>query len=325
LNEKLALENSMQAFNLILNKNWWLRVLLCLALLLPASNAPFASAATYVLPAVTYDAAANKIIIGSNTGAPMGSEAIAIPDLAATLTAQGYSDLVVDQGSGIWLINASILISPTARLEATNASISALRLASPPLNVVTITALQGGHLLIDGISVAAWDTTLNAVDTSTANKRSYLLAFEGGRMDILHSDVGYLGWTSGEGSGLAWRKRLDENNPATGATGRLEDSVIHHNLFGMYSYEAYGLTILRNQVHSNIGYGIDPHDDSQAFEVAYNHVYGNGNHGIIFSRLCKNNVIHHNEVHDNVAHGIMLDRGTNNNVIHDNLVHQRHH
>jgi hypothetical protein len=145
LNEKLSLEISMQAVNMIHKKNWWLRVLLCLALLLPASNAPFASAATYVLPAVGYDVATNKIVIGGNTGAPLASEAITIPDLATTLTAQGYTDLVVDQGSGIWLINASILISPTARLEATNASISTLRLASPPLNVITITALRGGH------------------------------------------------------------------------------------------------------------------------------------------------------------------------------------
>lgn len=274
-----------------------------------------------VLPMITYDVGANTIQIGSNSGALPASEVLTLPDLANTLAAQGNPGLLVDQGSGIWLLKASILISATARLEVTSSTVTTLRLDSPPLKPVVITARHGGHLLLDGITLTSWDSTANTVDENTANERSYLLALEGGRMDIRNSDVSYLGWASGEASGLSWRKRLHPSDPTTGATGRLEDSKIHHNYFGIYSYEAYGLKILRNQVYNNLSYGIDPHDDSRAFEVAHNKVYANGNHGIIFSRLCQNNVIHNNEVYDNAAHGIMLDRGSNNNVIRDNLVY----
>lgn len=276
---------------------------------------------TLVLPLITYSNTTNTIAIGSNSGALPGSEVITLPELASALDAQGNPDLIVDQHNGIWLLKASVIISTTARLEVTNSTVTTLRLDSPPLAPVVITARRGGHLLLNGITLTSWDSVANSVDENIANQRSYLLALEGGRLDILHSDVGYLGWESGEASGLSWRKRLNPGDPSTGATGRLEDSQIHHNYFGMYSYEAYGLQILRNQVYSNLYYGIDPHDDSRAFEVAYNKVYANGNHGIIFSRLCKENVIHHNEVYNNAAHGIMLDRGSNNNIIRDNLVY----
>lgn len=292
----------------------------CIALGLLSLSLWPAYAAPTAAPTVSYIAAANTILIGSSSGTP-ASQSITVPELAATLTNQGTPNLLVDQGSGIWLLKASIMVDTTAQLAATNATIAWLRLESPPIHAINITAKRGGHLLIDGIKVTSWDSTLNAVDENITNGRAYLLALEGGRMDLLHSEIAYLGWESGEASGLSWRKRLTSADPTTGATGRLEDSQIHHNYFGMYSYEAYGLTILRNEVYENLEYGIDPHDDSRGFEVAYNHVHHNGNHGIIFSRLCQDNVIHNNEVHDNALHGIMLDRGSNNNVIRDNVVY----
>jgi parallel beta-helix repeat protein len=278
-------------------------------------------AADLTTPAIVYDPVTNKVTIGATGGASAGSQSITIPALALALAAQGQPDLLVEQSSGAWLLKASVLIQRTAQLTVTGPAVTWLRLDSPPVKPVVLTVVQGGHLLFDGVKVTSWDSVAGTVDENIANERSYLLALEGGRMDILKSEVAYLGWSSGEPSGLSWRKRRNRTDPTTGATGRVEDSNIHHNYFGLYTYEAYGLKVLRNEVHNNISYGIDPHDDSQHFEVAYNRVHHNGNHGIIFSRLCKFNVIHHNEVHDNALHGIMLDRGTNNNVIHDNLVY----
>ncbi|MCE7983623.1 MAG: hypothetical protein DYG89_20815 [Caldilinea sp. CFX5] len=274
-----------------------------------------------VLPDVQYTSATNTLTLGKTNSSQAATESITIPGLAALLASKNWNDLLVDQGSQTWLLKANLVIERSARLEATSATIKGLRLDSQPAAFITIIAERGGHLLIDGITVSSWDSQANAVDTTVANGRSYLLALEGGRMDILNSDVAYLGWQSGEPSGLSWRKRYKADDPTTGATGRLEDSKIHHNYFGMYSYEAYGLKILRNEVYDNIYYGIDPHDASQGFEVAYNKVYRNGTHGIIFSRLCENNTIHHNEVYNNGQHGIMLDRGTNNNVVYENLVY----
>ncbi len=304
----------------LIKKNLLLVCLLGFILLLPGATLPLAYAETFDAPAVRYDLLTHTIYIGSDTGLPVASQAISVPDLAATLTNQGKPDLVVDQGAGAWLLKANVVISTTARLEATNATITELRLDSPPASAAKIIAKRGGHLLISGIKVFGWEG--DAIDTNITNQRSYLLAFEGGRMDIINSEVAYLGWADGEPSGLSWRKRLVFADPTTGATGGIFDSNIHDNYFGMYSFEAYKVDILRSEVHHNISYGIDPHDYSQGFEVAYNHVYNNGKHGIIFSRGCINNKIHDNEVYDNLQHGIMMDRGTNNNHIYDNIVYR---
>lgn len=295
-------------------------VLFTLLFLFLLLHLPQALAAPTALPDVNYTSATNTLSLGKDSSDQPASEVITIPALASALANKGLAALLLDQGNQTWLLKANLVIQRSARLDATMATIKELRLDSPPAAPVTIIARRGGHLLIDGITVKSWDNTSNAVDENITDGRSYLLAAEGGRMDILHSDVSYLGAGSGEPSGLSWRKRLT-SDPKTGATGRLEDSKIHHNYFGMYSYEAYGLKILRNEVYSNIYYGIDPHDNSQGFEVAYNKVYSNGTHGIIFSRLCEDNLIHNNEVFNNGQHGIMLDRGTNNNTVYENVVY----
>jgi len=187
-------------------RNLLLLCLLGFVLLLPGATAQHAYAETFDAPAVRYDVLTHAIYIGSDAGSPVASQAISVPDLAATLVGQGVPDLVVDQSAGAWLIKANVVISPTARLEATNATITELRLDSPPMNAYKITAKRGGHLLISGIKLVAWEN--GALDQEYANQRSYLLAFEGGRMDIINSEVAYLGWADGEPSGLSWRKRL---------------------------------------------------------------------------------------------------------------------
>lgn len=298
---------------------WPLSFLLCLALLLPGRTVPVAYAALTAAPNVSYSSAVNTIYIGSDSGAPPDSQPLTVPQLAAALTSQNLNNLVLDKGGGAWLIKANVVISTTARLEATSTTIKDLRLDSPPVNPLSITAKLRGHLLINGIKVSAWEN--NALDTNVTNGRSYLLALNGGQMDILSSEIFNLGYTNGEPSGISWRERVNDADPTTGSTGSLLDSNVHDNYFGMYSYAAYNVKILRNKVHDNLGYGIDPHTGTQNFEVANNEVYNNQYHGIIFSRDCINNWIHDNTVHDNVEHGIMLDRGSNSNLVENNTVY----
>lgn len=307
------------------------------ALLLLAPRA--AHAQTSPVP-VSYDPFTNTIYVGTNydpndpaqapyvtwpshPSAPKA--AITIPEVAAALNNPA---LLEHQGGGVWLLKADMVINQAARLEATSATITWLRLDSTPGSrypALTRLIARGGHLLIQGIKVTSW--AAGGVDTNYYDGRSFLLAELGGRMDILDAEVSHLGWSAGEPSGLAWRKRASGDGPVTpeniktGATGSILDSDIHDNYFGQYSYEAYGLVVKNNHFHHNVVYGFDPHDYSTGFEVAYNKVYNNGKHGIIFSRGCTLNWIHHNEVYANAEHGIMLDRGSNVNQISDNLVY----
>lgn len=307
-----------------------------------ASTAPVAHAASTV--PVSYDAFNHIVYLGedynpanpaqaqyvgypSAAGAP--KDAITVPEVAEALVALGQPDLLTSEGS-IWTLKADLVISQTARLDATSAAISELRLDSStgfPAGVSVIA--EGGHLNIDGIHVLSWAN--GAPDTNLSDGRSWLLAENGGRMDILNAEISHLGWEAGRESGLSWRKRgtnVPEDQPTdemniirTGSTGSILGSNIHSNLFGQYSYEAYGLIVKNNEFHHNIQYGFDPHDYSTGFEVAYNKIYNNGKHGIIFSRGCTLNRIHDNEVYGNAEHGIMMDRGSNLNQITNNLVY----
>ena len=323
------------------------------ALLIGLASLPLTAGvaeAQVVPPAVpvAYDAASGTIYIGANysgadpaqapyIGYPSHPNApksgITLPEVDSALTTLGFPDLVVSEGS-VWTMRASAIISQTARLDLTSATLTDVRLDSDPASgrtpPLTKIIARGGFLNIDGIRLYSWDPASadpQGRDTNYADGRSYLLADTGGRMDIINAEVSHLGHLPGEQSGLAWRKTGTKGDPSdpniirTGATGRITGSDIHSNYFGQYSYEAYGLVVTNSAFHDNAFYGFDPHDYSTGFEVAYNRVYNNGKHGIIFSRGCTNNRIHHNEVYNNVDHGIMLDRGTNNNQITDNLVY----
>jgi parallel beta-helix repeat protein len=305
-----------------------LTIALCAALL-PGTGGVRAQAPA-AAPPVRYDAGLGTIFVGENytdpnlagnpsqPGAPKSP--ITIPQIAAALANPA---LLQDQGGGAWLLQANMVINATARLDATSASIGWLRLDSTPNRTpayVSITA-NGGYLNIQNIMVTSWQTISNGVDLDYSDGRSYLLARNGGRMDVVASEVAYLGYTDGEPSGMSWRGRGTANRPETGSTGKILNSNIHDNYFGQYAFAAYGLVVTNNEFHHNVSYGFDPHDGSTGFQVSYNRVYDNGKHGIIFSRNCTNNLISHNEVFNNAQHGIMMDRGSNNNTISDNLVY----
>lgn len=306
--------------------------LLCLimATILPLNQGVRVMAQSPDRPAVGYDATTNTISIGDDytnatyAGHPSHPDApksaITIPELKIALggLVSDSADLLEDQGSGTWLLKANVMLHQTARLAATDATIAWLRLDSTTASIHIVA--DGGHLLIQGIKVTSWDTNTQEVDTNHSDGRSYLLADRGGRMDIIDAEAAYLGWAPGKPSGLSWHQRATADRPETGATGNILRSDIHHNYFGQYAYEAYGMQILDSDVHHNLYYGIAPHDYSMEFEVARNRVYNNGKHGIIFSRHCTNNRVYDNEVFDNAGHGIMFDRDSSG-VISNNEVY----
>lgn len=312
----------------------WFSLLALVLATLPPGSAVRPAQAQAPVP-VTYDAATNTVIVGEEydptdpaeapyVGYPSHPSApktpITIPQIAAILNNPA---LLQNQGGGAWLLKANMTVQQTARLEATHATLSWLRIDSTPVISPSYHRLyaDGGHLLIQGIQVTSWNASTNSVDTNYADGRSFLVAKHGGRMDVLNAEVSHLGWAPGEPSGLSWHRRATDSEPATGPTGSILNSNIHDNYFGQYSNEGYGLVVKNSEFHHNVVYGFDPHDYSTGFEVAYNRVYNNGKHGIIFSRGCINNWIHHNEVYGNAEHGIMLDRGSNSNTISDNLVY----
>jgi hypothetical protein len=65
----------------------------------------------------------------------------------------------------------------------------------------------------------------------------------------------------------------------------------------------------RNAFVQNDVYGLDPHDASNRFDVAFNLFLDNGRNGLVFSRGCVDNVVRGNVAVGNGGAGIMIDDG----------------
>lgn len=211
------------------------------------------------------------------------------------------------------MLRASIEVPEGAHLTIDGTHTPDLRLVSSPDGFSAVIA-RGGTLDVRGtaqapVRISSWDPGAGAVDEDPSDGRAFLLAF-GGRMDITHADLGYLGFGTGTSSGVAWRGANHVPDlPADPAVGNVTNSAFHHNWFGAYTFEAQGMRWVGNTFTDNHAYGFDPHDMSNDFLVARNVAAGNGRHGFIFSRGCDRNTLRDNIAHDNRGHGFMIDDG----------------
>jgi parallel beta-helix repeat protein len=129
-----------------------------------------------------------------------------------------------------------------------------------------------------------------------------------------------LGYNASEAYGLSWKvlgsglERFD----VVEVRGDVENSHLHHNYFGGYTYGALAMRWVNNEIDHNVVYGFDPHDDSDQLLIEGNHVHHNGKHGIICSKRCDHLTIRNNTVNDNGGNGIMLHREITDSLIEGN-------
>lgn len=211
------------------------------------------------------------------------------------------------EATGKWLITADLYVRTGAvfycRGSAIGGDCDELRIQSTgPLDFYEIRG-HGGSLYFSHTVVTSWDTPSSAPQKVYEGGRSYLNCvseyesavnctgqplndFGECRMDIISSEMGYMGWMDSESYGLTWKVRgfcADKRNPeifdTTNVYGDIIDSDIHHMYYGMYSYGHQGGVWTDNKMHDNHQYGFDPHDDSDYLTIARNEVYNNVNHG----------------------------------------------
>lgn len=292
----------------------------------------FAAAATDATYTIIKDSKSQTTIFVTGPGAT-----VTLPEIASGLgvTNTGY---LVDLGNGLWRLNANLWIDQDVTLTLSPAAgVNELQLRSDTNGGVTSSAVddidsiaainyksfvylktENGTIHIDGSKLYSWDSGANAVDTNYSNGRAYILAKLNATMTVRNADIGYLGSADGESYGLAWRDINATTSPdllRTRVTGEVINSKIHHNYYGIYTYQAQNMTFRGNEFYSNVRYGFDPHDYTHHVLVEDNVAYNNGAHGFIISRGCNNFTIRNNKSYNNfdpgsnLAHGFMLDPG----------------
>jgi parallel beta-helix repeat protein len=311
---------------------------------------PFAllfAAAAAALTAPDATAALSRWSASNNRIYVYGGGNMTLTDIRATTP--GLPDAAlqrVDAVAKVWLLTANIVVEESTTL-ALGGDVAELRLQSNPsadpatdvVNFVSITAgnfdagsatAGAGTVRMDGIKLTSWDTGAGAPDTNTADGRAFVRARSAvlgaapavSRMDVLASEVQYLGYEASERYGLSWKANGDL--AVLDVLGDVKDSKIHHNHYGVYSFGLQGGQWTGNEVYNNDGYGFDAHDHSDDLVIDGNVVRDNGlvdakgKHGIILSESCLDAVITNNTATGNGGNGIMLHNFADGAVIEGN-------
>ncbi|CAM9672153.1 unnamed protein product, partial [Discosporangium mesarthrocarpum] len=216
---------------------------------------------------------------------------------------------------------------------------------------------HGGNLSFSHTVVTSWDTSLSPPGPRTLDPDDYESRVKGRsyiscvserapeqecvgqsqnemgecRMDIINSEMGYLGYYQSESYGLTWKVRgfctVTKENlnifDKVNVYGDVMNSDIHHLFYGLYTYGHQGGFWTNNKMRDNWWYGFDPHDDSDYLTIHNNEVYNNGKHGIIASKRCNHVSIQNNHVYNGgeTAAGIFLHRSSDNAIVRGNYIH----
>jgi poly(beta-D-mannuronate) C5 epimerase len=281
-------------------------------------------AATY-----RYASSSNRIYVengGTTTLTQIRANTPSLP--AGALTRSG----------NVWTLNVELRIEDGVTLllhgSAVGGDVDELRLKSDSGGEVNLWA-EYGTIDIEATRIHSWNASAGTVDTDYSDGRAHIrvrsfLGSDGvareSRMDIVNSEISYLGYNAAESYGLVWKVIGDP-----GANFSLYDKVnvygdifgsdIHHNYYGMYTFGHEDGQWVGNEMHHNVGYGFDPHDDSDNLLIEDNDVHDNGLHGIIASKRCNNVVIRNNRSYNNKQAGIMLHRSSDDGLIEGNEVY----
>ena len=246
-----------------------------------------------------FDPAQNAVVLSAGQG-------VTLPALAQAL---GNPDLLREEAPGEWLLGADLAVLPGTSVQIAAPTTRWLKLLSTAGRNASVKAF-GGNVEVSGACVTSWDPATGTVDAEPADGRGYLLARDGAQMAIDNAEIRYLGHGEVESYGLSWR--------TDGTGGKITNSLVSHNYFGLYSYEVGGLVVADNEFHDNILYGIDPHTGSHNLTIERNVVHDNGKHGIILAEDCTDSVIRDNIVYRNNHHGIVVYLRSSGNTIEGN-------
>ncbi|MBI2910299.1 MAG: right-handed parallel beta-helix repeat-containing protein [Chloroflexi bacterium] len=288
---------------------------------------PDARWADQVRPSIIYDESTNTIEV-KRPGA--------VVNLTVIADALRNDGLLERTAPYEWELKANLRTYEMVRLElhgqAAGGDVDWLKLKSDPSGIVWVES-SNGQVSIRNTRITSWDRQAGAFDTAfqDGSRRAYVVAknrsslYKGNRMDVINSEVAYLGFFEETAYGISWKvlHEDDAQNPGIlgqGMTGDILGSKFHHNYFGVYVWGVGDMVVRNNELYENFYYGFDAHTATQRTTVEDNYSHHNGGHGIIFAERCTSNVIVRNRVIDNKGHGIMLHEQSDNNTIVNNEV-----
>lgn len=246
---------------------------------------------------------------------------------------------LVDRQRRVWLLSANVLLTNGGALRLygrrAGGDVDELRLRSDnPPGGAAVLSLTADHGVLDlrSTRVLSWDTAANGPDLRHDNgrafirarsrMRSHVLTRLESRLDVVDSEVAWLGYDANESYGLVWKVVAPDAYVFNHVRvyGNVLRSRIHHNYFGLYAAGGRGNEWIGNDVHHNVQYGLAPHTRSDDLLIDANDVHDNGHHGITVRQHCARVRIRNNRVWNNHESGITLHRGSDGGFVTGNQV-----
>jgi mannuronan 5-epimerase len=222
--------------------------------------------------------------------------------------------IIKSESQKVWVLNANVKIKDGSTFYINSTDTNWLKINSTSGNAYSI--ISQGNLRINSVKLTSWDMTANnyaKISNDGMEPRGYVRSEKGtGTLDIINSELGYLGYNGSKSSGLSYY---------SGSGSKISNNKIHDLWNGFYSSSVGNITIENNKFYDNIVFGLDPHSGTHDLTIRQNKVYENGWHGILCSRGCYNLMIDSNIVFGNAQTGIILHGNITNSTITNNTVY----
>jgi hypothetical protein len=167
---------------------------------------------------------------------------------------------------------------------------------SPVVGSQVYISADWGTIDIHNTTITSWDSSVNGADTRPTFHRAFIqprssLNADGvtaneSRMNIVNSDIGFLGFNSIESYGLSWKVNVPTPDlyAKVHVFGDVTNSRIHDCFRGPYTFGGEGMRFLNNEIDHNATYGLDIYSYSNDTDIKGNILHDNVKHGLIVVR-----------------------------------------
>lgn len=164
-----------------------------------------------------------------------------LADVARLAAAGGHDDLLVAADDG-WLLRAHLSVLAGARLDVGD---TILRVVDRGIES------RGGHIVVAGSQLVGWDPEAGpagAADVNPADGRAWIVARDGGQLEIVDSHLRYLGYDEVGRTGATWL--------GVDSGGRVTGSTIEHVHTGIALREVRSLSIAATEIRATVRDGV---------------------------------------------------------------------
>ncbi|MFO1242227.1 MAG: right-handed parallel beta-helix repeat-containing protein [Rickettsiales bacterium] len=251
------------------------------------------------------------------------SGVVDLPLIYDQMIREGQTDFI-EKKDRTYILRRPIIVGPNATFVISGADVDELKL-SEEKNAYIVNA---GNLYIADTRVTGWSEKDQKPSWRVYEQkkiyRPYITSWSESKTYMTTTVFTALGYSNSKSYGISLsagpkeyvRYRYDR---LARPEAVIVDNSFDNLLYGFYSYEADNVVLVGNEYINNTVYGIDPHDRSRWFTIAYNTSYlAEKKHGIIISREVNDSTILGNVAYDNHGSGIMVDRQSSGTLIYAN-------